>query len=123
MFDWLTGLFSTAEGAAAGAEAAKGIGDTANTAQMLKDGYSVAQAGLNMKDLANIGTLVGGLGSAYGSVMGANLQNGYAKKMLNLQEDNIAYQKEKEKKKQAAFDLAASTAFAPTVAPKLNLGA
>lgn len=106
MWDSIASLFSSGQAAAGAAN----VANAANTIDMTQK-------------LANIGSLVGGLGSAYGSVMGANLQNGYAKKMLNLQEDNIAYQKEKEKKKQAAFDLAASTAFAPTVAPKLNLGA
>lgn len=113
MWDSIASLFSSSGSAA----------NAAATAATAAEGANAAQSAWTLKDLANIGSLAGGLGSAYGSVMGANLQNGYAKKMLNLQEDNIAYQKEKEKKKQAAFDLAASTAFAPTVAPKLNLGA
>ena len=106
MFDWLTGLFSTANAAAAGAQAA-----------------NAAQSAMALQKLANIGTLVGGLGSAYGSIAQGTMQNDYAKKMLNLQEENIAYQKEKEKKKQASFDLAAANALGPTVTPKLNLGA
>lgn len=78
MWDSMASLFSSGQAAAGRANA---TAQTANTIDMTQK-------------LANMGSLVGELSHAYGSVMGANLQNGYAKKMLNAK-DNIAYQKER----------------------------